>query len=317
MTQYVLRRLVFMIPVAILVTMIVFTLLHLTPGDPVRIIAGEEPDPAAMEAVRHELGLDQPLPLQYVAWMSRAVTGDFGRSIRTHQPVLEAIGERVPATLELGLTAVVLSVLVALVVGTLSAVRHNSLLDLVATGVTLAGVSVPNFFLGLVLILVFGLVLRIAHPGGYVPFGEDPLDNLGRLILPAITLATASIAVNMRQIRSSLLDVFGQDYMRTARAKGLSETRVIARHALKNGLIPAVTVIGLQIGAVIEGAFITETVFLWPGVGKLAIDSINGRDYPVVQAIVLLSALSFMASTLLVDLLYAWLDPRISYRTAA
>ena len=317
MTQYVLRRLVFMIPVAILVTIIVFTLLRLTPGDPVRIIAGEEPDPAAMETVRHELGLDQPLPFQYVAWMSRAITGDFGRSIRTRQPVLEAIGERVPATLELGLTAVVLSVLVALVVGTVSAVRHNSLLDLIATGVTLAGVSLPNFFLGLVLILVFGLVLRLAHPGGYVPFGEDPLDNLGRLILPAITLATASIAVNMRQIRSSLLDVFGQDYMRTARAKGLSETHVIVRHALKNGLIPAVTVIGLQIGAVIEGAFITETVFLWPGVGKLAIDSINGRDYPVVQAIVLFSALSFMASTLLVDLIYAWLDPRISYRSAA
>jgi peptide/nickel transport system permease protein len=249
--------------------------------------------------------------------MSRAVTGDFGRSIRTHQPVLEAIGERVPATLELGLTAIALSIVVALVVGTLSAVRHNSPLDLIATGITLAGVSLPNFFLGLVLILVFGLVFRIAHPGGYVPFGEDPLDNLGRLVLPAITLATASIAANMRQIRSSLLDVFGQDYMRTARAKGLSETRVIVRHALKNGLIPAVTIIGLQVGAVIEGAFITETVFLWPGVGKLAIDSINGRDYPVVQAIVLFSALSFMASTLLVDLLYAWLDPRISYRTAA
>ncbi len=317
MTQYVLRRLVFMIPVAILVTMIVFALLHLTPGDPVRIIAGEEPDPAAMETVRRELGLDQPLPVQYIAWVSKVVRGDFGRSIRTHQPVLEAIGERVPATMELGLTAILLSVVVALVVGTLSAVRHNSPLDLIATGVTLAGVSLPNFFLGLVLILVFGSWLRIAHPGGYVPFGEDPGDNLGRLILPAITLATASIAVNMRQIRSSLLDVFGQDYMRTARAKGLSETRVIARHALKNGLIPAVTVIGLQVGAVIEGAFITETVFLWPGVGKLAIDSINGRDYPVVQAIVLLSALSFMASTLIVDLLYAWLDPRISYRSAS
>jgi peptide/nickel transport system permease protein len=312
-TQYVLRRLVFMVPVGFLVTVIVFTLLHVTPGDPVRIIAGEEPDPAAMEAVRHELGLDQPLPLQYVAWISRALTGDFGRSIRTHQPVIEAIGERVPATLELGLTAVALSVIVALVVGTLSALKHNSALDLIATGVTLGGVSLPNFFLGLILILVFARVLGIAHPGGYLSFGEDPLDNLGRLVLPAITLATASIAVNMRQIRSSLLDVFGQDYIRTARSKGLPEARVIAGHALKNGLIPAVTVIGLQVGAVIEGAFITESVFLWPGVGKLAVDSINGRDYPVVQAIVLLSALSFMFSTLLVDILYAWLDPRISY----
>src|SRR5258708_3074341 len=258
-----------MIPVAILVTMIVFSLLHLTPGAPARITAGEEPAPASMDAVRHELGLDQPLPVQYVAWISRAVTGDFGRSIRTHQPVLEAIGERVPATLELGLTAVALSVIVALVVGTLSAVRHNSALDLFATGLTLAGVSLANFLLGLILILVCGLVLGIAHPGGYVRFAEDPLDNLGRLVLPAITLATASIAVNMRQIRSSLLDVFGQDYIRTARSKGLSETRVIALHALKNGLIPAVPIIGLQIGAGVRGAGLTQPVLLWPPVGNL------------------------------------------------
>ena len=175
----------------------------------------------------------------------------------------------------------------------------------------------PNFFLGLVLILIFGLALRMFPPGGYVPFTQDPLGNLHRLVLPAITLATASLAVNLRQVRSSLLDVLAQDYIRTARAKGLRQHAVIMRHALKNALIPVVTLVGLQVGAVIEGALITETIFFWPGVGRLAVDSIGGRDYPVVQAIVLVSALSFMLTTLLVDILYAWLDPRISYGRAA
>jgi peptide/nickel transport system permease protein len=225
----------------------------------------------------------------------------------------EAIVERLPATLELGAAALVLSISVALVVGTLSALYRNSPLDLLATGFTIAGVSLPNFFLGLLLILFFALVLRVFPPGGYQPLATAPGENLRRLVLPAITLATASMAVNMRQVRSSLLDVFGQDYIRTARAKGLAERSVVVRHALKNGLIPVVTIIGLQIGAIIEGAIITESIFLWPGVGRLVVDSIGGRDYPVVQAVVLLSAISYMFSTLLVDILYGWLDPRISF----
>jgi peptide/nickel transport system permease protein len=199
-----------------------------------------------------------------------------------------------------------------MVIGTLSAVKRNSPLDLVASSFTVAGVSLPNFFLGLMLILLFGLVLRLFPPGGYAPFIDSPLENLRRLVLPAITLATASTAVNMRQIRSSLLDVFSQDYIRTARAKGLSQNRVIVGHALKNGLIPVVTLIGLQIGALIEGAVITESIFFWPGVGRLVVDSIGGRDYPVVQAIVLMSALTYMVSTLAVDIVYGYLDPRIS-----
>ena len=221
--------------------------------------------------------------------------------------------ERLPATLQLGLTALVLSVSVALVIGTLSAVRRNSPLDLLATGFTLAGVSLPNFFLGLILILVFSLAIRVFPPGGYTPLTEDVYENVRHLILPAITLATASMAVNMRQVRSSLLDTFDQEYIRTARAKGLRETTIIVRHALKNALIPVVTIIGLQIGAIIEGAIVTEQIYSWPGIGKLAVDSIGGRDYPVVQAIVLVSALSFMMTTLVVDVLYAWLDPRISF----
>ncbi len=317
MTQYILRRLLLMVPVAFLVTILVFGLIRLSPGDPILIYAGEERDPVALDALRHEYGLDEPMPVQYVSWLTHALRGDLGRSLRTRQPVTEAIFERFPATFQLGLTALLLSVSVALVVGTLSAVKRNSPLDLLATGFTLAGVSLPNFFLGLLLILGFALALRLLPPGGYTPIREDAFDSLRHLVLPAITLATASMAVNMRQVRSSLLDAFSQEYIRTARSKGLSETAIIVRHALKNALIPVVTIIGLQVGAIIEGAIITEQIYFWPGVGKLAVDSIGGRDYPVVQAIVLLSALSFMASTLVVDVLYAWLDPRISYASGA
>ncbi|OLC09426.1 MAG: peptide ABC transporter [Chloroflexi bacterium 13_1_40CM_67_9] len=302
-----------MIPVAVLVSAIVFVLLRITPGDPVLVYAGEERDPVALEALRHEYGLDQPLPVQYVVWVEHAIRGDLGRSLRTRQPVTQAILERLPKTLELGVAALVISVGIALVVGTLAALRRNSPLDLIATGFTIAGVSLPNFYLGIILILVFSLAFRLLPPGGYADFVTDPVENLKRLILPAITLATASLAINLRQVRSSLLDVLSQDYLRTARAKGLGERAVVLRHAMKNSLIPVVTIFGLQIGALLDGAIITETIYFWPGVGRLAVDSIGGRDYPVVQAIVLMSALAFMVSTLAVDILYVWLDPRISY----
>ncbi|MFN8636449.1 MAG: ABC transporter permease [Chloroflexota bacterium] len=317
MTEYVVRRVVLMVPVAFLVTMMIFVLIRMAPGDPVLVYAGEERDPEQLQVIRRSLGLDQPLPVQYALWLGKAVQGDFGRSIRTRQPVAEAIRERLGATLELGLAAVLLSSSVSLVVGTISALRRNSWIDILATGITLGGVSLPNFFLGLVLILIFGLAFRLFPPGGYVSFAQDPAGNLHRLLLPAVTVATASLAVNLRQVRSSLLDVLAQDYIRTARAKGLPQFAVIMGHALKNALIPVVTLVGLQVGAVVEGALITETIFSWPGVGKLAVDSIGGRDYPVVQAIVLLSALSFMVTTLLVDILYGWLDPRISMGRAA
>src|SRR5262245_26823785 len=316
MTRYIVRRVILMVPVAFLVTIIVFALLRMAPGDPVTTFAGEVRDPEILAATRHSLGLDQPMPVQYVAWLSHTLQGDFGRSIRTRQRVGEAIIERLPATIELTATALAISIIIGLTVGTLSALHRNSALDLLATSVTIAGVSVPNFFLGLMLILLFSLVLRIFPPGGYTPLISDPYENVRRLVLPAITLAAATLAINMRQVRSSLLDVFGQDYIRTARAKGLSENTLVIRHALKNGLIPVVTVIGLQIGALIEGAVITEQIFSWPGIGKLLVDSILGRDYPVVQAVVLISALSYMCSTLLVDIVYGWLDPRISYSKA-
>jgi peptide/nickel transport system permease protein len=312
-TRYVIRRIVLMIPVAVLVTIINFGLLRMAPGDPVLAYAGEVRDPEILNEMRHQLGLDQPLPVQYLAWMQHLLQGDFGRSIRTHQEVSEAILERVPATLELTITALLFSISMGLLVGIISALHRNSALDLLATSLTIAGVSIPNFFLGLMLILLFSLVLRVFPPGGYTPAIDNPVDNLRRIVLPALTLSAATLAVNMRQVRSSLLEVFGQDYIRTARAKGMNENRVVVVHALKNALIPVITVVGLQVGALIEGAIITEQIFSWPGVGKLVVDSLFGRDYPVVQAVVLLSAMSYMLATLLVDIAYGWLDPRISY----
>jgi len=316
--RYILRRLVLMVPVALLVTVGVFALARISPVDPVLVFAGEERDPAMLDAIRHQLGLDQPLPVQYVAWLSHAVQGDLGRSFQNRQRVSEAIVERLPATFELGLAALLISITFALVVGILSAVKRNSLVDLLSTSITLMGVSFPSFFLGVVLILLFAYVIpgRIFPPGGYVPLATDAGENLRRLVLPAVTLATASLALNLRQVRSSLLEVFGHEYMRTARAKGLRESAIIVRHALKNALIPVVTLVGIQIGAIIEGAVITETIFSWPGVGRLAVQAIPSHDYPVVQGVVLVSALSFMLSTLLVDVLYAFLDPRINYDAA-
>jgi peptide/nickel transport system permease protein len=308
-----------MIPVAFLVTIGVFALARLSPADPVLVFAGEDRDPVAMAQIRTELGLDQPIPVQYVAWLTRAVQGDLGRSFQNKQKVSEAIIERLPATFELGAAALLISISLALTIGILSAVKRNSVVDLLSSTITLMGVSFPSFFLGILLILLFAYVIpgHIFPPGGYTPLTTDAGQNLRYLVLPAVTLATASLALNLRQVRSSLLEVFGLDYMRTARGKGLREGTIITRHALKNALIPVVTLIGIQIGAIIEGAVITETIFFWPGIGRLAVQAIPSNDYPVVQGVVLVSAFSFMLSTLLVDLLYARIDPRISYDTAA
>ncbi|MHB8645388.1 MAG: ABC transporter permease [Thermomicrobiales bacterium] len=313
MTAYIIRRLLLMIPVAFLVSVMIFLLLHLTPGDPIAILFGEEPDPTVIANVRHQYGLDRPIPIQYANWIGRFLHGDMGRSLRTRQPVTEAIFTRLPATLELGLAALCFSLLISIPIGILSATKRNSVWDLVGTSFPLLGVSIPNFFSGIMLILLFSLTFRIFSPGGYTPFKVDAGQNLKHLVLPMIALATPSIAVNMRFMRSGLIDALGQEYIRVARAKGLGERAVVIRHALKNAFIPFVTVVGLQVGALLEGAFITETIFLWPGVGRLAVDSIGGRDYPVVQGIVLLSALSFMTVNLIVDVLYAFLDPRIKY----
>ncbi len=224
-----------------------------------------------------------------------------------------AIGERFPATLELGLAALLWSLLIAIPTGTLAALRRGRALDVVASGLTVAGISVPNFVLGILLILFLGLVLRVLPVGGFTALTDSVPGNLSRLIMPAIALGTFGAASNMRFTRSSMIEVLSQDYIRTARAKGAGWWRVVNRHALKNALIPVVTIVGLQVGAILEGAIVTETVFSWPGVGKLAVESIFAKDFPVVQGIVLMAALAFMFANLLVDLVYAWLDPRISY----
>jgi peptide/nickel transport system permease protein len=303
-----------MVPVAFLVSVVVFLLVHVSSVDPALVILGEEANPQAVAALHRELGLDQPLPVQYGFWIAHVARGDLGRSIQTHQPVLEAIGERLPATLELGFAALTWALLVAIPLGTIAAARRGGLLDLVATGFTVAGVSLPNFFIGVLLILFGGVVLRIFPVGGFVPFGQSATDNLDHLVMPALTLGTLSAATNMRFTRSSMIEVLGQDYIRTARAKGASWRRVVVGHALKNALVPVVTVVGIQVGAILEGALVTESVFSWPGVGKLAVDGIFNHDYPVIQGIVLCSALSYMLANLVVDAVYAWLDPRISYR---
>ena len=311
MGRYILRRLVLMIPVAFLVTIIVFTLIRLSPGDPLVIYAGEERDEAVLAQLRTEYGLDRSMPEQYVSWLAHALQGDLGRSLRTRQPVLEALLERFPATLQLGFAALFLSVTIALVVGTLSAVYRNSPLDLIATGVTLAGVSLPNFFLGLVLILLFSLAIRVFPPGGYTALFTDPADNLRHLVLPAIVLAAATIGLITRTTRASMLESLSQDFVRVAHAKGLKESRIVIGHVLPNALIPVVTLGGLAYANLLTGAVMTETIFSWPGLGRYTFRSAVALDFPAIMGITLVVAVTYLIINLLVDISYALLDPRV------
>lgn len=307
------RRLLLMLPVAFFASLILFVLLKLTPGDPVRIQLGEQVTAENYQALRRELGLDQPAPVQYVKWLSRVVRGDFGKSLRNRAPVREEIVARLPKTLLLGGAALLITVGVAFPFGTLAAIFRRSPIGFLATAFTQVGVSLPNFLVALLLIYVVSARWGLVPPGGYTPFSEDPGQALKRLILPAITLSLFGAASQTRFIRSGLLDTLHQDYIRTARAKGLSEWAVITRHALRNALIPSVTLLGLQVGTILEGAFITEQVFAWPGMGRLAVQAIGARDYPIVQAVVLIAVFAFMFANLIVDIAYAYLDPRISY----
>ena len=310
---YILRRLLAMVPVMILVSLIVFSLIHLTPGDPAISMLGEEATPQAVAALRTKLGLDQPIPVQYVKWLGSVLRGDLGRSIRSNQPVGEAIRERLPVTVELAILAMLISLAIAIPAGIIAAMRRNSLLDASTTVVALLGVSLPNFFLAILLVLLFGLKLGWLPPFGYKPITEDLTGNLKLMVLPAITLGTALAAIVTRMMRSSLLEVLDQDYIRTARAKGLRESQMIRFHALKNALMPVVTIVGLQIGGLLGGAIITETIFALPGIGRLLVDSIFQRDFPLVQGVVLFVSLAFLFSNFAVDLVYAYLDPRIRY----
>jgi peptide/nickel transport system permease protein len=312
MLVYLTRRLVAMIPVALLVSFVTFMIIHLIPGDPARVLLGESATPETVKALDHQLGLDKPLLTQFVLWLGQALHGNLGQSIQLSQPVTQAILQRAPVTIELGVVSLALSVALAIPLGVVAAARRNTRVDWLINSLSLTGTAIPNFVLGLLLILFLAVLFRPFPPGGYVPFLEDPLGNIRDLILPAVTLATGAVAGNMRQIRASMIEVLSQDYIRTARAKGLGEERVLYVHALRNALLPLLTIVGLQAGAILGGAVIVETIFLWPGVGFLAVQAILAKDYPVVQGIVLLSALSYMLVNLLVDVGYVLLDPRIS-----
>ena len=303
MLYFLVTRLVSALAVALGVSCLVFFFLHLAPGDPVDVMLGETAQAADREALREALGLNQPLPTQLGQYLAGVVTLDFGTSIHTRQPVLEMILERLPATVELAVAALLVAVMMAFPLGVIAAVRKGSGWDQSAMMVSLVGVSVPNFLMGPLLIMVFALWL------GWFPVSGR--EGAGAIVLPALTLGTALAAVLSRMVRASVLDVLGEDYIRTARAKGLSETVVVWRHAMGNAMLPVITLLGLQLGTLLGGAVITEVVFSWPGLGQLTVESIQKRDYPVVQGCVLVIALAYVVVNTLTDLLYGWLDPRV------
>ncbi|HZO32375.1 MAG TPA: ABC transporter permease [Chloroflexota bacterium] len=313
MTTYLLKRIVSMVPVLFLVSIVIFSLIHLTPGDPVITMLGEEATLEARDRLRAQLGLDRPLPVQYAAWLAKVVTGDLGRSIRTNQPVAEAITERLPVTIQLAFLAMAIAMAIALPVGIIAATRRGTFADIGSTVMCLLGVSMPNFLLAVFLVYVFSLTLRWLPPIGYISPVQDLLGNLKGMVMPAVTLGVFAAAATARLTRSSLLEVLGQDYVRTGYAKGLDERAVIRRHAMKNALIPVVTVVGLQLGNLLGSAIVTETIFALPGVGRLVVDSIYQRDFPLVQGVTLYLAVIFLVVNLIVDMIYAYLDPRIRY----
>jgi len=303
MLRYLTYRLFSTLLVVFGVSVMVFLLIHMVPGDPVDMMLGESARPADREALRHALGLDQTLWVQFSQFMSGLVRGDLGVSIHSNRPVGELLLERAPATIELALAALLISVVIALPMGVLAAVRRNTLWDKGAMAFSLLGVSMPNFWLGPLLILIFSVGL------GWFPVSGR--EYSGSLILPAITLGTALAAVLSRMVRSSLLEVLGEDFVRTARAKGMPERIVIWKHALLNALLPVITLLGLQLGVLLGGAVITETVFSWPGLGKLTIDAILRRDYPVVQGTILVISVTYVVVNMLTDMVYGIVDPRI------
>ena len=303
MLAYLLQRMAGALLVIFGVTGIVFLLIHLIPGDPVEIMLGESASVADREVLRAALGLDQPVLTQFYNYLEGLLQLDLGTSIHFRRPVAELLLERLPATGLLAAATLVVSMALAFPLGVIAAVRRNTAWDTGAMGFSMLGVSIPNFWLGPILILVFSLWL------GWFPVSGR--DGFVSVVLPAVTLGTGLAAVLSRMVRSSMLEVLGEDYMRTARAKGLATHRVILRHGLRNALLPVITLLGLQLGALLAGAVITETVFSWPGVGLLTIESIQSRDYPVLQACVLLISTTYVLVNLLTDIVYAWIDPRI------
>lgn len=312
MTQYLVRRMLAMLPVFIMMTVIVFVLIRMVPGDPIDVMYGSEGmDEARRAVLARDLGLDQPLVIQYVKWLGRAITGDLGRSYRAQMPVLQLILQRLPATIFLSLAALLFSVIIAFPLGILAAVRRNTWADVGALGFAVLGISLPQFWSGILLVLIFSVGLGWLPSIGYVSPSEDFAGFISHLILPAITLGWGLAGATTRLARNSLLEELDADYVRTARSKGLHEKTVLWGHALRNALIPTVTMVGLQLAFLIGGAVVVEVVFALPGIGMLIVDSIFARDYPVVQGVIITIAVLVVVVNLAIDVLYTLIDPRI------
>ncbi len=313
MTGYILRRLLALVPVLLIVATVGFFLIYLTPGDPAAVMLGPDATPEDVQNLRLVMGLDRPLLVQLGRWYGRTLRGDFGYSIFLHRPVLKAIAERLEPTLLLTLMALTIAVAMGIPAGVMAAVGRNTWVDQASMGVALFGVSMPSFWLGLNLILIFSVWLGLLPVAGYIPIKESLAGALRSLILPAVTLGLSGSALIARMTRSSMLEVLSQDFIRTARAKGSQERRVIYRHALRNAMIPTVTVIGLALGGLLAGTIVTETVFALPGVGRLVISSVLRRDYPAIQGVLIFIASIYVLVNLLIDLVYVYLDPRVKY----
>jgi len=305
MLRYLIRRLLLTIPVLVGVATLVFSLIHFVPGDPAQSMLGEGASPQEVTALRHSLGLDRPLPTQYASFLGGVIRGDLGTSFRYGTPVTREIGARLYRTVQLALAAMTVALIVALPLGIVAAVFRGTVIDHAAMTAALAGISMPNFWLGPLLAILFSVRL------GWLPVAGT--GTLAHLVLPAVTLGAALAAILARMTRASVLEELRELYVLAARARGLSRSRAVVRHAFRNSLIPIVTIVGLQFGAVLTGTIITETIFAWPGVGRLLIQSISFRDYPLVQGCILFIAVTYVAMNLVVDLAYAWLDPRIRY----
>lgn len=315
MRAYLVGRLAGVVPVALLISLIAFGLLYVLPGDPALAMLGDQlaADKQLYAQLRQELGLDAPLPVQYLRWLGRLAHGDLGTSVRTREPVLESLLGRLPVTIELGLLSLALAVALGLGTALACALHPGGRLDLAASFLAMGGVAIPHFWLGVLLIYLLAVWLQLLPPTGYSPPSEGLGANLATMVMPVLTVGTGLAAVISRQARAALVEVLQQDYVRTARAKGLRGWQVIGDHALKNALIPVATIVGLQLGNLFAGAAVTETIFALPGVGRLVVDAIFLRDYPVAQGAALLMAIAVLAANLATDVVYAYLDPRIRY----
>lgn len=316
MVNHILKKIIAMIPTLLLVSIILFVIISLLPSDAAMGVVGESVNQEDLQKIRIELGLDKPIYIRYANWLGGVLQGDLGRTIKSNQPVIEIVKERLPVTVELTLLAMVISTIIAIPAGIYAALHRNSKWDIVNGIVSMVGVAMPNFWLGILLILLFSLKLNLLPSLGYVKFSEDPVGNILHLIMPAFTIGFAFAATIIRQTRSSMLEVIGQEFIMTARAKGLKERIVIWKHALRNAFIPVVTVISMQMGRLIGGAVVTESIFGLPGIGRQMVDGILARDYPVVMALILITALCVVLTNTFVDVLYIIIDPRISHSKA-